>query len=214
MAQVATTIVMVIKELLNEMRTKVPNMKATFDPGLSYESGTKLLRSANRLKSRKQEHFPQILWNRSVLRYDERMGKRGIHKAVVRDVDTFSAAEYRAALGEFDFRFAFVSPNMSTIENFEIMYFGKESFKNLYTTSINVPGLEEPLTYHLNWGDLEDVVMDNDQWFIKLITGMCTITGLFLTLRSQADLKLVETIYFDIYNNTASGLISQNTITS
>ena len=213
MQPVITTLALVLKELLSTMEGKIDGLHRVYDPALTYDTGTKLLRASHNYKGEKRKQFPLLLWNRSIFRYQEQMGKRGIHKIV--DLEAMVdgvVPEYRAALGEFDFRFVFITPNMSVIENFEIMYFGKEGFHSIKEFSVDFPGLEGSLDYMTNWGDLEDVVVEGDQWQAKIISGSCKITGWFLTSRSP--ISLIEDTYFDVYNTTTEYLISEHEVNS
>ncbi len=211
MSNVLTTIPLIIKELKSQIETKISDIKFAYDPILSYESGTRMLRSHNKYKGLKQKQFPMFLFNRSILRYQEQFGKRGVHKAIdlATQVD-YEASEYRTALGEFDMRFAFISPNMSEAEAFEIEYFSKEGIYNIKEVNINVPGLEGSFLYSLSWGDLEDVLIESDSWNAKTVTGTCKIQGWFVIFRGKT--ALIKNIYLDVYDYDTETVIEQRMV--
>lgn len=212
MTTVLTTIPLIIKELKTQIETKISDIKFAYDPQLSYETGTRMLRAANKYKDMKQGQFPLFLFNRTVLRYHEQLGKRAVHKSIDLSAQVnHTAPEYRTALGEFDFRFAFISPNMSEAEAFEIEYFSKEGIYNLKEVNVSIPGLADTFLYSLSWGELEDTLIESENWYAKTVTGTCKIQGWFIVLRGSAD--LIQNIYFDVYDYDNETVMEQFQVT-
>lgn len=208
MSNISSTVT-IIKKLQDEIAAKYPSYKQVYDPALAYDSATKLLRGQNSIKKLIDKENPLFAFNRSVLRYHPNLGSRGTTTAIVKDLDLTTGLEYKAAVGEFDFRFAFASPNFQVIEEFEMDYITKMGINSIKVLDVEIPGLQK-FPYVLQWHDFEDVVVEYENYFAKTLTASVTIQGIFIVIKGETNLiREIYGTYYDWYETILTEFVVQ-----
>jgi hypothetical protein len=198
----------VIKTLKDKIKVLYPDMKFVFDPSLTYDSGTKLLRSQQNMIQLNENETPLLMFNRSSLYYSAVLGRRMVRDSLLKNMTLATALQYKEFYGSFDFEFAIASPNLYVIDEHELEYLTKIGMPSITEIDVAVPQLGL-FPYELTWKDLEkDVLFEYATSFIKVIKGSCTITGWFLVIKGEA--KLIHSIYgkfFDMQNQLMEAFV-------
>lgn len=189
-ALVAST--QVIKSLKDKIHIMYPDMKFVFDPSLTYESGTKLLRSQQNMEQVAEKETPLLMFNRSALYYSNTVGRRMVRESLLKNMTLATALQYKEFYGSFDFDFAMSSPNLFVIDEFELEYLTKIGMPSITEIDVAVPQLGL-FPYEITWKDLVSVTFDYAKVFTKTLKGSCIITGWFLVISGEA--SLIHTIY-------------------
>ena len=198
-----TTIVLAMDKVIEAFKTSINNLQPVFDPDLIYDSGQKLLRSKREIDGGLGSLGNDILlYTRSSLRPSAKMGRR-THELLQRRgaPDANIADTYKAAYGEFEFRFALIATDPKSIENFEVDYILEEGLKAIKTVDIDLTEIDEAyditdLPYHIEWLDLEDLTVTHDGSFYKSLSGTAIVTGIFLSFPQEVG--LIEEIHLKV----------------
>lgn len=173
---------MVVWRLLQELGQHLPNATALYQPNLSYRDGLESLRAQNEKKQIVDASaLPLLLFNRSTLRSNEVYGKRSRHKILnPKDGDGKTMEQIKALMGEFDFRFMYVTTQMEELERFEMLYTTSSVVKNEKKFQLHIPELDDYLEYKVEWQSLEDFELSIDEGYYKTIGAQAKVTGAFL----------------------------------
>lgn len=168
---------MVVWQLLQELGKHLPNATALYQPSLSYRDGLEALRAQNEKKQVVDKTaLPLLLFNRSTLRSSEVFGKRSRHKVN----HPTKEEQLKVLMGEFDFRFMYVTTQMEELERFEMLYSTSSIVKNEKRFTLQLPELDDYLEYKVEWQSLEDFELSIDEGYYKTIGAQAKVTGAFL----------------------------------
>ncbi|MCP4526688.1 MAG: hypothetical protein GY833_12360 [Aestuariibacter sp.] len=188
---------MVVWQLLQELGQHLPNATALFQPNLSYRDGLEALRAQN---DKKQVFdttaLPLLLFNRSTLRSNEVFGKRSRQKIIhPKDDSGTDHTQLKVLMGEFDFRFLYVTTQMEELERFEMLYSTSSAVKNEKRFKLHIPALDDYLEYKVEWESLEDFQLSIDEGYYKTIGAQAKVRGAFIvsTGESLARIKNIFT---------------------
>lgn len=209
---ILTTIQLVLQQFIDELILKEPTLKHVTSTDLSYEQGITYLRADNNLKNTLKNfgEVPVLIWNRSPLRASSKLGKRTF-RPLERMPGGDTALCMKIVYGEFDFRYAYAHPDMFHIETFEINHILKQGLRVVEEFSLDLAsyGLES-LPYIAEWGDLEDLQIQSEGIYHKMITGNVMIQGWFLSVIGESPVILEINTAISNFNNA---VITENQIT-
>jgi len=207
-----STVALVMKALVDKLKTVEPNMHTVFDPQLDYESSINMVR-ANKPSQGNANNptLPLLAFSRSSLRRQPDIGQRSARFAV-NNLDKIAGTldGYKVFRGEFDFRFVYFAKDISEIESFEIDYNSYEGFTKQTKITINIPNLGE-LDYFITWTfPLDDITLSKEGNYYKAISGSVKVDGWFISGKTtfpvikqiNSDIKLSNiTIHTEITEN-------------
>lgn len=169
-----------------------------YDPATSYETSIGNVRVNSSLLSNSQK-FPILSYNRSVLRASEIYGSRR-HQTIKKDLLNNVAETSTTLIGAYDFKFMFISQSMSEIEQFEVAYLTGSKISDILNITADLGSLGS-MDYSVQWNlALDDLSINIDSTYYKILSGSATVTGPFTTFYGiQAPLITeIETLIFEL----------------
>lgn len=170
---------MVVWRLLQELGGHLPNATALYQPNLSYRDGLESLRAQNEKKQIVDPSaLPLLLFNRSTLRSSEIYARRTSHRVLHPKGDAME--QVKVLLGEFDFRFLYVTTQMEELERFEMLYTTSSAVKNEKRFEVHIPELDDTLEYKVQWESLQDFELSIEDGYYKTIGAQAKVSGAFV----------------------------------
>lgn len=187
-----------MKSFLDDIVALDPTIKPIYTPELTQEKGVTLLRASDNLNQVLIDNGETrlFMFNRRPLKTSETLGKR-IHTPILKDTGTSSGICFKAVFGELDIAYAFSSPNFEDIEEWEVNNILKAGVRGVGSTTLDLSafGLGD-FTYNTSWKDLEDLTVESNNRYHKLITSTVTLRGTFMSLVGEG--KLISSIQLQI----------------
>lgn len=196
---IAVNTALVLKEVLAGIVTKISDIKFAYDSGLEYKEGVTSLRGTDELKEKivdAGEH-PLMIFNRSVLKRFEPMGRKMDVELKNTDTTTRTVDIYKAGYAEFDFNYAIVTPNIERLDQIEIEHVIGYGMESLRSVTVDLGGTLGEFKYNIEWEEFEDLQVVTEGSFYKAITGKAKVTGWFMILKSTGG-GVIEEINFNI----------------
>lgn len=194
------TIVLSLKAVIDDVKTKYPNLKVVYDENLDYKSSVEKLRMRHLIQDTKEMAFPLFSFRRSVLHpYSNLRRVTNIQGVDLRDPARGFAELVRVSFGTYDIDFNVYHPDMDWIEAFEVDYLNWQGLKNIRNITVSFPAELGDFTYQTLWDDLKDLRINVPEQYYKAISGTVHVYGWFMSLLEPSDKNpLIKEIWLRI----------------
>ena len=170
------------------VREEMPNIPVIYVNELGFEEAMKsLLADANYSGTQFNELVPFFAYNRTVMinSEDRHLGNRAKGKTGCVGLSDGQIANYSMTMGEFDIQFIYASNNIQLSEQFEVVYNSDEGITGSKELTVDLEELGE-FKYFLEYQDLQDLNINFEDTYYKLIIGSVKVRGFYFTFRSTS----------------------------
>lgn len=198
-----------ISHILSGVFSGMKNQGITpvFDPNLQIRSSQEgriierdyslgdIVKKNKEFKDNKNPSFPIFAWNRDPLGFDPNFNQKIMQ--LVESTGGGTGKIWAGAIGQVAVRWKYYTQTMPEMEQFEVFYLLNRAINEPVMVELSVFD-EDPVTYTLEWGQLQNLEHNDDNIAYAGVSGDLTISGPILILINP-EACLLEKIIFRVY---------------
>lgn len=184
MLNVKTLTGLILNEFLNQLEAWSPKLAFVYDEALTYETSLEKYRADKNISDNVDTTLPLFAFKRTVLAPDTQnsIGKRSGNTKIKCLLPDGNIEYLKALSGTFNIEFLYITRSMEDLERFEISYLLERSVSHIKNLNVFLPALDTSLDYSLRYNDLDEKLINTDNNYYKVLSGVFSVHGLFMAL--------------------------------